>query len=245
MLGSHGKVVDLMAYRGDSTPPPEFMQMEGYWRALRGPGQSLPERAQFNPRGIAQLLGVTLLLERIAAGEVRIRLAGMALHDLMGMELRGMPLSALAVPGSRQMLAEKVMRVFDTPAIARLSFSGEPGFARPPLSAGLLLLPMIGPSGRVDRALGALVGNGLAGRSPRRLVLERAQIERIADLAPETAQSTAPAGLPPLLLGAPDLLGGPPARPADQPMELAEEAPPFAPRPPAGPRAPHLRLVKG
>lgn len=226
MQGSQGKVVNLMAYRGEAAQPPEFLQMEGFWQALRGADGSLPERAHFDPRGISVLLGSTLLLERISQGEVRIRLAGMALHELLGMELRGMPLSALAVPTSRISLSERVARVFDTPAIARLNFSAEPGFARPACSARLLLLPMIGPSGAVDRALGALLFTGSLGRVPRRLVLEGGHVERIRGLpaAPMPALSSDATA---------------PALPA---TEFAEAAASFAPAP--RPQAPYLRLVK-
>lgn len=224
MLGFHGEVVDLMAYRSDAAQPAEFLQMEGYWQALRGPEGGLPERARFDPRGIAGLLGVTLLLERVSAGEVRIRLAGMALHEMLGMELRGMPLSALVVPDSRAALAIKVERVFDSPAVGRLNFAAEPGFGRPPCSARLLLLPMIGASGAVDRALGALVCEGVLGKAPRRLVLETSQLERISN-----RRLPRPAAAP--------------ASPPTTAPELAEAAAAFDHAQPT--RYPHLRLVKG
>src|SRR5690606_25152587 len=38
------------------TVPPQFAQMEGYWQALRPDGRNLPHRADFDPRGIADLL---------------------------------------------------------------------------------------------------------------------------------------------------------------------------------------------
>ena len=223
MRVSQSKVVNLMSYRGDAAQPPEFMQMEGFWQALRGADGSLPERAHFDPRGISMLLGSTLLLERISRGEVRIRLAGMALHELLGMELRGMPLSALAVPTSRLSLSERVARVFETPAIARLNFSAEPGFGRPACTARLLLLPMIGPSGAVDRALGALLFAGSLGRVPRRLVLEGGHVERIKGL-PQSMEETARLDAAPT-------------------QELAEAPAPFDHAPVAG--VPYLRLVKG
>ena len=101
------------------TMPPQFAQMEGYWQALRPDGGELPRRADFDPRGIADLLEHTLLLERIAPGQVRIRLAGMAVCDLLGMDVRGMPLSALLVTAARPALGAHMERVLEGAASFR------------------------------------------------------------------------------------------------------------------------------
>ncbi len=68
-------------------------EVRAYWEGLRVAGD-LPRRDQIDPRGIAGALENTFLLERVAPGIARFRLAGMQLHDLMGMDVRGMPLSA-------------------------------------------------------------------------------------------------------------------------------------------------------
>lgn len=101
---------NLVVLKG-ATVPAQFGQLEGYWQALRPADGALPRRADFDPRGIADLLDCTLLLERIAPGQVRIRLAGMALCDLMGMDLRGMPLSALMLPEARPALSAHLDQV--------------------------------------------------------------------------------------------------------------------------------------
>lgn len=207
--------------------PPQLAQMEGYWQALRPADGSLPRRADFDPRGIADLLECALLLERIAPGQVRIRLAGMALCDLMGMDLRGMPLSALLVPEARPALAAHLERVFAGPAIGRYRLEGERGFLRGPCAGEMLVLPMLGQSGRPDRALACLVTDGKPGRTPRRFALVQGGCRPIA-------------GAPVAPVAAPG-----PLRPAPKagPLHgLAETAAPFALR---SQGRPHLRLVKG
>ena len=54
----------------------------------------MPRRAEIDPRGIENALEYAFILERIAPGMARIRLAGIHLSDLMGMEVRGMPLTS-------------------------------------------------------------------------------------------------------------------------------------------------------
>jgi hypothetical protein len=160
-------------------------------------------------------------------------MAGSRLHDLMGMDLRGMPLTALIEPASRGAVADAVERVFADPAIADLTLDGERGFGRPTLSGRLLLLPLTGPSGAADRALGVLVLDGETGRAPRRLALAGAVHRPVAgDRVPwpgpqDTAQGRAAQGM-----AAQGMAEGPVSwRPA----------PPVAG---AHPRAPWLRVVK-
>ena len=202
--------------------PPRLAQVLGYWQALRGPDGSLPKRADFDPRGIADALEGTMLLERIAPGQVRIRLAGMQLCDLMGMDPRGMPLSALVSVASRAMLADRLEAVMDNPAIARCSLSGETGFLRPAFRAEMIVLPMVGRSGRTDRALATLAFDGEAPRrNAGRLVLGRVALSPIDGLRYAAPSGNGVASL----------------------AEAAEAAAPFTPRP--APGRPHLRLVKG
>lgn len=218
-----GDVVTLWGAAGMSAlPPPEFAQLRGYWEGLR-PARGLPRRADIDPRGIAAILDRVLLVERIAPGHARIRLAGTRACDLLGMELRGMPLSALVLPGSRPGFAAALESVFATPAIGDFTFEGERGLARPALSARLLLLPVTGQSGAPDRALACLACEGQTGRAPRRLGLLRATHAPIPGLAPLPAPVPAPVSAP-----VPSPVPG-----------LAEPPAPFTP----APGRPHLRLV--
>lgn len=222
-----GKVVSLMSGKGAAVP--QFAQLEAYWQALRPATGALPRRSDFDPRGIAGLLHATMLLERIAPGQVRIRLAGMALCDLLGMDLRGMPLSALMAPAARSGLATALEQVFDGPARAHLRLSGERGMMRPSFAGDLLVLPMLGHDGACDRALACLVTTGSMGRAPRRFDLLGADTRQIEGLPTNAPVATTRRMVAP---------------PAPAVPGLAEPPAPFTPAP-GGKGRPYLRLVKG
>jgi hypothetical protein len=142
-------------------------EVRAYWEGLRQ-GAHLPRRDQIDPRGMAGALGQVLMLEQVAPGMARIRLGGMILNDLMGMEVRGMPLSALFEPLARAGLERVLAQVFTGGIAATLVLEAERGLGRPALSARLLLLPLLGDTGQPDLALGCLAPDGGIGRAPRR-----------------------------------------------------------------------------
>jgi hypothetical protein len=142
-------------------------EVRAYWEGLRA-GSGLPRRGQIDPRGMAGALGQVLMLEQVARGMARIRLGGTTLNDLMGMEVRGMPLSALFDPMARRKLEDVLARVFTGGVSATLVLEAERGLGRPTLSGRMLLLPISGDDGRPDLALGCVALDGSIGRTPRR-----------------------------------------------------------------------------
>lgn len=142
-------------------------EVRAYWEALRD-GGNMPLRAQINPRGIEGALEGAFILERIAPGVARFRLAGMHLVDLMGMEVRGMPLSALFDPPGRNALAIGLEQVFAAPAVLELRLAAERGIGKPELCGRMLLLPLRDDGGQTRLALGCLATEGEIGRKPRR-----------------------------------------------------------------------------
>lgn len=145
-------------------------EMRDYWSSLRS-GKAVPARADVNPRGIARSLDYAFILERIAPGAARIRLAGRHLIDLMGMEVRGMPICSFLVGPSRGRLSDVLETVFKAPQIAHLHLHAKGGYARPALTAQMLLLPLRSDLGDVTRALGCLIADGDLGVAPRRFEL--------------------------------------------------------------------------
>ena len=203
--------------------------VEGYWQALRG-ARLMPTRAEVDPRGIEDALDYAFIGERIAPGHVRLRVAGSHLADLMGMEVRGMPLSALFAADDRPALAETLEGVLDAPATATLGLVSDAGFGRPKLEGRLTLLPLASDMGEASRVLGALEAEGRLGRAPRRFrIAERA-------LAPLAGTAEGPDGTETARDAAPRHEATPPAG-------LAEEGAGYTP-PPRRKGAPHLRLVK-
>ena len=158
-------------------------ELRGYWEGLRS-GRGVPLRSAVNPRGIERALEHAFILERIAPSIARFRLAGMHLSDLMGMEVRGMPLTAFFTPKGRPRVAALLEQVFQGPEIAELTLAGEGGFGKPDLQAKLLILPLKSDLGDVTRALGCLVADGQIGRAPRRFEITSDRVTRI-DGVPE------------------------------------------------------------
>lgn len=184
-------VVDLVARRDGTMRMNELATLHAYWEALRKDGD-VPRRADVDPRGIESALDIAFLVERIAPGLARLRLAGMHLNDLMGMDVRGMPLSALLEPDARAGFAEVLERVFDGPAIAELAVRARPGLAQPAREGRMLLLPLRGEDNRVSRALGGLVLQGRPGLPPRRLVLLHQRLIPTDAAARHSAAAPAP-----------------------------------------------------
>ena len=193
----HDEVIALRA------PAPQARQvlseLRGYWEGLRN-GRLVPARADVDPRGIERALEYAFVLERVAPGMGRFRLSGMHLNDLMGMEVRGMPLTALFTAPARQRIAELTETMFLDPAVVEVTLRAEAGIGKPPLTARLLMLPLTSDLGDISRALGCLVSEGDIGRAPRRFevtgaevapILQGLPMQRPADPAQVTPQTLA------------------------------------------------------
>ncbi|SLN40657.1 PAS domain protein [Aquimixticola soesokkakensis] len=162
---SGSNVVSFMPRK--ASPFPALKEVEAYWEGLRK-GRPVPARSDIDPRGMQSALEYAFILERIAPGVARFRLAGMHLTDLMGMEVRGMPLTAMFTPESRTKIAAALEAVFEGPQISQITLTGERGIGRGPLEAQLLLCPLKSDLGDVNRVLGCFQSHGAIGRQPRR-----------------------------------------------------------------------------
>lgn len=208
-------------------------QVEAYWEAIRG-ARLLPKRSDIDPRGIEQALENAFILERIAPGIARLRIAGSHLNDVMGMEVRGMPLTAFFTPASRANVSDLLEVVFQTPAIGTLSISSPDGPDRSRLDGRMILLPLKSDLGDVSRVLGCFVARGEIGLPPRRFeVLSKEVLEIAVGMPPVPAPVTKPeTNLP-----------APTTPSAKSASGMAEDQAAFEPRD-AKRRPPYLRLVK-
>lgn len=153
-------------------------EVRAYWEALRD-GRDMPYRSEIDPRGIERALEYTFVLERVAPQVARFRLAGVHLSDLMGMEVRGMPLTSMVTPKARAEMADILQVVFSGPRTAELELKAETGFGKPEMTARMVILPLRSDLGDVSRALGCLMAEGPIGRAPRRFNLAGAAVEPI------------------------------------------------------------------
>ncbi|GHE01486.1 hypothetical protein U879_14670 [Defluviimonas sp. 20V17] len=224
---SAGKVIALREYR-QMRHDPLIQLVIGYWEALRA-GRPAPLRAEIDPRGIEAALDRVFLAERIAPGVGRFRLAGMGLNDLMGMEVRGMPLTTLIQPDGRKRFAEALEQVFQGGTRCSLQLEAVRGLGRPELGGQMVLLPLVNDRGDNPLVLGCLSSEGSIGRAPRRMniaALQQTEFEITAPDAPRPDPKPAPDALDRL-----------------RSKGFAEPQPP-AFTPPPGKSRPALRLVK-
>ncbi|MEM9046311.1 MAG: PAS domain-containing protein [Pseudomonadota bacterium] len=123
-----------------------------YWDRLRA-GRTLPFRAEIDPRDMDCDARNLFILESVGEGNVRFRLAGSAIADSFGMDLRGMSIRSIMSGRSRESIVALIDEVLAEPGVgyARLVEDTETG-----TSWEILLLPLKSDFGAVDRVIGAL-----------------------------------------------------------------------------------------
>ncbi len=191
--GDDASVVDMTERKARAKFAP-LAQIEGYWNALRG-NRPMPLRSEIDPRGLKGALEYCFVLERIAPGLARMRVAGSHLGDLMGMEVRGMPISSFLNTDARQKFGEMLEEVFETPATAVVTLEAETSFGRPSMSARMILMPVRSDLGDTSRILGGFMADGPIGRVPRRFKVVKIELQRIAakDMPPRITPDRLPA----------------------------------------------------
>ena len=148
---------------------------------------------------------------------LEFRLAGQHLAKLTGMEMRGMPATALFTPAARNTFSAALECVFDTPAVAELSLSGETRFGRRPIEGHMILLPLECDRGNVSRALGVLLSDGDGSQAGTRFDANATSVRPVTGLQ---------------------------CAPVPDPARQSEAMPGFGePKPVFEPGKPHLRLV--
>lgn len=164
--GGQENVVSISRFRKGGALSP-LRQAEAYWTALRR-GDDVPSRSQIDPRGLENILSNTFILERIAPGIARFRLAGSLVNEMAGMEVRGMPVTAFFTADARKQLSNAMEHMFETPAVVELGLQIEAPRQKAPRAARMLLLPLRSDLGDISRVLGILVADeGTAATSQR------------------------------------------------------------------------------
>lgn len=173
--------IPLIARQQTTTDFPLVTKVCAYWSGLRA-RHALPKRTMIDPSAMAEALPHLFLAEFISPRVVRIRLCGHALEDMMGMDLRGMPLTALFTAGARADIMAALEQVGHG-ARATLALQAEPGFGQPDMIAQLALMPLTDEEGRITHAMGVVERHGQIGRRPRRFSSIRAE-PTVTDAAP-------------------------------------------------------------
>lgn len=186
-----GKIVAMDRFDSGRSLSP-IRQAEAYWTALLN-GDSVPMRSQIDPRGLENILQYTFILERIAPGLARFRLAGSHLNALAGMEVRGMPLTAFFQPDDRADVKDVLEQVFAAPAVAELGLISAGILGRTRMQARMILLPLKSDLGDVSRVMGVMVADGAIGKTPRRFSIADTRIKPVADIQAQIPVTPQPA----------------------------------------------------
>ena len=144
--------------------------LEAYWQSVRGE-RMVPLRSDIDPRGIESALDFSFIVERVTAGVVRFRLAGSQLNELMGMDVRGMPITSFFGASSRAELLDAIEHVFDGPEVVEMKLESAEGAGKPAMTGQMILLPLKSDLGDISRAIGCFPTRGPMGRAPRRFEL--------------------------------------------------------------------------
>lgn len=123
-----------------------------YWDRLRA-GRPVPFRAEIDPRDMECDARNLFILESVGSGNIRFRLAGSAIGDAFGMELRGMSIRAIMEGKSRESIAALVEEVLDEPGVGYARLIEDNDIAT---SWEVILLPLRSEFGTIDRVIGAL-----------------------------------------------------------------------------------------
>lgn len=179
-------VISLARMRAPEKPRayPACRDLLGYWHALRAARQ-MPARCDFDPRGIEQTLNCSFIAEKVAPRVARIRVAGSLVNDVLGMDVRGMPVSALFDPDSREAAGDILKELFEAPAQARLELSTRRFLARKPIHAQMVLLPLSDGAGGVTRLVGCLDTGDDILKTPRRFSLVSSVATALEGLRPQ------------------------------------------------------------
>jgi len=127
--------------------------MLGYWEGQRRPEGGCPQRSSIDPAAFSEVVTQTFVLGREQAGAYPFRLAGALVEDLHGAVLFGLDFMALWAPADRPRARAAIeaalcrRRSLIASAYGR-SLSGAEARLE------ILLAPLSGRQGKVDRLLG-------------------------------------------------------------------------------------------
>jgi hypothetical protein len=186
------KFLELARFRAS---PPAVSVFEGpaqvraYWEGLRS-GGSIPGRWALDPRGMTGVLDRVFVAERIGRGVAQVRIAGSALGEIGGMDLRGLPLTCLFCAEARDLVGQVLEQVLLEPAVAELDLVSDRGNGD--VIAQLVLMPLADDQDR-KLVLGAF---GFAPGASRRCKFKvaRRREERLFPRAMAPTPSPAPTG---------------------------------------------------
>jgi hypothetical protein len=174
----------------------ELRALYSYWNRLRA-GRKTPLRSDIDPRDMACDARNLFILENLGRGNIRFRLAGTAIVDAFGMELRGMNARAIMASASRESFTALITETLEDPGV---------GYARLRNAADekavweINLLPLRSDFGVIDRVIGCLhplSGSARDTGAPLRFRIEHMSVDPIGASVRELTAQPQGMGEPP------------------------------------------------
>lgn len=137
-----------------------------YWNSLRTDGP-VPKRSAVKPLELGALLDYAFVVEHNPFCGAKFRVVGTSVTDLLGIDVRGMPVGALLTPSVRSRFVDPLKSVFQGPSTLTARFISSAENSNDVVTSSAMFLPMANESGDVTCALGCWVTDGALGAAPR------------------------------------------------------------------------------
>lgn len=209
--------------------------LKSYWDRLRA-GRVAPYRAEIDPRQFESALENMFIVEKLGPENMRIRLAGMKICEMMGIEVRGMQPGFLIDDADRTRFDRLLNVVMDEPAVVELKLSAPNRMGR--YRATMLLMPLRSDFGDINRVIGCTSGADDVFAPPLSFIIEDVAVTPI-----EASQGAEP--LQPMPGFAEARSAFTPAPPSPPKLRSIEGNPDAPTGPREGFRPPKFRIVDG
>ena len=176
--------------------------LRNHWHSLVD-GGNIPQRSQIAPREMPEILDCIFVLERLNPEDVRIRVAGLKISEMMGMEVRGQSPVNFFMDGARGRFSAVLNDVMNRPTIAHLGLAtvdkmGNPG------EAEMILLPLRSDFGDVSRVIGCISSPKADITAPAQFTIRTIDIESVTAAAPQPSFGFAETGRGFIMDGSPN-----------------------------------------
>jgi hypothetical protein len=150
---------------------PNTERLTEYWRARAG-HRPAPTRADIDPMSFVDILPQTLIVGRREAGDLPFRLVGGLIAQLHRRDLRGVNLLSLFAAGDRAALRLATEQIHRRPEPLTIEGQIRAEGVGGPVGLEMVLLPLVGATGEIDRFLGLYQPLGMTARLMGRTVTE-------------------------------------------------------------------------
>lgn len=128
--------------------------LHNHWKSLRE-GNLPPFRSEISPRSLPDMLDNLFIFETLNPDDIRVRIAGIKICEMMGREVRGQTPMSFFGENARGRFAAVMTDVLTRPTVARLGLetsdsNGNIGHA------DMILLPLRSDFGDVSRIIGCV-----------------------------------------------------------------------------------------